>query len=486
MTFEFPDKIKLDKLRNRAVESIARHWFTINLLYIILVVVYFALKIIKNRDSFIYDYAGSVNTIHFSLFWFLLNIIGFVILGFALVSEIKFRIWQYTGLLLVGFFLVTYSFIRGSVNELVYDGSDVGIGNYISSEEVVKYGVLDLIKTWDERANPFDKRYSENSDLKDSVVKYISKYNLTGLTFDKWKNYLDTSRYNLQINNRPYQHPPLSVIIMGVWLKIFPFGLWSMEALMMTITFLSIFLIVLYSYKKSSGNFRSIVILSLISSPVLFRFHLPSADQPGMLLFTIPVFTSLLFPSKKFWAAFIYGIIFGLCFYIKFTFAFFILFLFISLIFYLRQVSLKFLLGYIAGILIPFIVFTSLGYYFWLTVITGKVLINNLNAIYDFNFFDIISKLFYFGPSFLLIFLLLLLNQDKINKSSYPFYIPVLLSLIVTMIIAFYVWNRYLIPYMPVFLLFSLSLGNIIELRKKDLIISLIGNFVFLHLNNFI
>jgi len=205
-----------------------------------------------------------------------------------------------------------------------------------------------------------------------------------------------------------------------------------------------------------------------------------------MLLFTIPLFLSLLFPTKKFWVAFIYGIIYGLCFYVKFTIVYFIFFFIISLIFYSKQLSFKYFLGFITGLIIPFLFFTSFGYYFWLTIITGHVWMHKIDAVIDLKFFDMISKLYYFGPSFLLLFVVLMLKQDKLNKIDYPFYIPVLLSLICTMIVAYIVWNRYLIHFMPAFLLYLISMGNVIELKKKDLIISLIANFVFFHLNNFI
>jgi len=289
----------------------------------------------------------------------------------------------------------------------------------------------------------------------------------------------------LQNNNRPFAHPPLTPIIIGLWLDIFPFGKWSAQFLMMTITFLSILLLILYSHKKEIGNIKSIVILSMISSPVMFRYNIPSTDQLGMILFTIPLFLSLLFPSKKFRVAFLYGIMYGLCFYIKFTIIYFIFFLVVSLIFYSKQLSLKYLLGFIAGLIIPVLFFTSLGYYFWLTIITGHVWMHNIDTVIDLNPFDMITKLYYFGPSFLLLFIIFMLNQDKLEKSSFPFYIPVLISLIFTMVVAYVVWNRYLIHFMPAFLLYLLSLGNFIELKKKDLIISLIANFVFLHLNNF-
>lgn len=476
-------KSKLDKFRNNCIAFISKRWFVINLLYIAAYLLYVIFKILHGRKSFFYSNADIGPTAPFSPLWFSLNIIGFLVLGFVLISNIKFKLWQYISIFLIGFVLTSYSFSKGSGGELSYEGSDVAMGNYIGGEEVVKYGVIDLIKTWNDRGNPYDERNS--FELKDSVKKYIAENNLTGLEFDKWKERLDTSRYNLITNNRPFAHPPMTPIIIGLWLRIFPFGMWSVQFLMMFITFLTILMVIIYSYKKGIGNFSSIVILSIITAPVIYRFILPSVDQPAMLLFTIPLFLTLLFPTKKFWVALLYGVVYGLCFYVKFTIIYFVFFAVLSFLIYYKQLTFKYFLGFLTGLIIPFILFTSLGYYFWLTFITGHVWMKNVDATIDLNFFDMITKVYYFGPSFLLLFILMMLNQDKLQKNLYPFYIPLLISLIITMIVAYVVWNRYLIHFMPAFSLFLLSLGNVIELKKKDLLISLIANFVFLHLNNF-
>jgi hypothetical protein len=46
-------------------------------------------------------------------------------------------------------------------------------------------------------------------------------------------------------------------------------------------------------------------------------------------------------------------------------------------------------------------------------------------------------------------------------------------------------WNRYLLHFMPVIILFLLSMDTKIKFRKKDLLISFIANYTFFQLNNY-
>jgi 4-amino-4-deoxy-L-arabinose transferase-like glycosyltransferase len=227
------------------------------------------------------------------------------------------------------------------------------------------------------------------------------------------------------------------------------------------------------------------IILSLITSPVLFRFHSPSTDQMSMIMFTIPIFLYIMFPSKKFGIAFLYGIIYGLSFYTKFMMGLFIFVLIICLFIYIKRLTFKFVLGFLIGLLVPVIIMTCLGYYFWLTIITGQILASTINSRSDISVINLMTKFFYYGPSFLLLFLYLLINSNKLNKDLLFFFIPSVISIFLIMVTAPADWNRYLIHYMPAILLFILSMNNNIELRRRDLLISFLANLVFFELNNY-
>jgi hypothetical protein len=473
---------KLNSFREKANTLLAKYWFLINLLFILGYSSYIIIKFINGRKSFLYKNVDSVVT--FSFVWFIVNLIGYGIILFPFFLKIKFKIRKFTVILFTGFLILIFGLLMGSDSGLNWEGSDVAVGNYISAEEGVKYGVFDLIKNWNDHINPYYKNYSF-SELSDSVRLFIEEYNLQGISLDKWKTTLDSSKYDLIINNRPLIHPPLTPVAIALWLNIFPFGRWSAEMLMITFTLLSVLLVVFFAYKKGINNFGLMVILSLISSPVLIRFQSPSTDQMSMLMFTIPVFLFLLFPSGKFSLAFLYGIIYGLCFYTKFIIVLFIFVMIIFLCIYIKKLTFRFVLGFLLGLLVPVIIMTSLGYYFWLTIITGQILANINNANSDISILNLITKLLYYGPSFLLLFIYLIINSNKLDKDKLFFFIPVIISIFLTMAAAPAVWNRYLIHFMPSVLLFLLSINISIEFKKRDLLISFLANLVFFQLNNY-
>jgi|WetSurMetagenome_2_1015567.scaffolds.fasta_scaffold08598_5 hypothetical protein len=476
------NKLSIVKIQNQANKWITKNWSLIHIIFLIFYSLYILSKAFKFGKILSNNNTELISP--FKLLWFIIDTIGFILLAIVFISGIKFKLWQYIGIIFIGFILIKIAYVNTMDTNLNWPGSDTAIGNYISAEEVVKFGALDLLKTWNERTNP--NSFKEiNNDLKDSIIYFINKYNLSCLAFDKWKTGLDSSSYDLISNNRPFMHPPLTPILMGFCLKVFPFGRWSLEYMMWFITFLSILLVILYSYKKSPGNLSNIALISFTTSLVMFRFHSPSADQFSMFLFTLPIIIFIIKPSNKFWLSFLFGVIYGLCFYTKFNVMFFISILVISLLLYSKKITLKPFFGIIFGFLVPIIIFTSLGYYFWLTLITSHVMTKLYATHNPANLIENTSKLLYFGPSFLLLFLLLLINSNKLEKKLFPYYIPALISLFVLTLYLYQFGdlNRYLIQYMPIVLLFILSMDNIIELRKRDLFISLFTNFIFLHLN---
>jgi hypothetical protein len=474
------NKMSIQKIQNQASKWIISNWFILHILYIIGYLSYVILKLYKVKvfSSNNVEYLSS-----FSLQWFLFNIIGFVLLVIAFISGIKFKFWQYVSLIVLGFIIITISYVKTLDPSLNWYGSDVARGNYVSAEETVKYGGCDIINKWNDRANPYDSSYI-NAEVKETSREFFAKYNLSGLILDKWKCNLDSNKYNFTENDRPYVHSPFTILIMGYWLKIFPYGKWSLEYQMLFLNIFSILFVIIFANIKSQGNFKNIVIISLVTSPVMYRFHSPSVDQLCMLLFTLPIFLFLLFPSKSFSASFLYGVIYGFCFYSKFTVLFFILLLFLSYLFYIKQLTIKPILGLITGLILPIILFTSLGYYFWLTLITGRIISQHYAINSNIGFWENVSKFLYFGPSFILLSLFVIINSNKL-KRIYLVFMPTLISLLFLIIFLYDQngWNRYLTQYMPVVLLFLLSMDNTIELRKKDLFVSLLANFIFLHLN---
>jgi len=479
------NNFKTERYRETVSKLIVKWWFLIHIIFIAAYALFLIYKI--KRGGYVFREKVLDIKIGFTPEWFILNIAGFAILTYVFLYEkIRSKMWLYLSLITVGFFLIVFSFIKTVDPDLIWDNSDVTIGNYISARESKEYGAADLLKTWNDRANPYDSS-EVNSDIKDSIRKFVAHYNLTGLTFGKWKTKLDTTKYNLDLNNRAYVHSPLPTLLMGWWMSIFPFDRWSLEMFMFALTLFSILIVVYYSYKRNPGNFSAIVLIALITSPVMIRYPHPSTDQMSMFLFTVPVFLFLINPSKKFSVSFLYGLIYGICFFSKFTvfvhITIFTLFLFL----YRKQISYMPLLGLFAGILIPVIIFTSAGYYMWLTFITGRIITKMFAMNNPVIFTENLTKLLYFGPSFILMTIFLMVNSNKLKKDSYTYYYPFIISFIILIIYLYDqgAWNRYMTQYMPGISLFLLASEKTIELRKRDLFIAIFTNFVFLNLNTY-
>ena len=482
MGLKISRNFNIEKYQDNATKFIKDNWFNLHLLFIVVYLLYIILKIYKIK---VLPNNGVDLFPSFSLPWFFAGTIGFSSLAIVLVYLKGMKLWLYIVVLFFGFSLITISYVNTVDPDLEWYGSDVALGNMISAEEMVKLGTFDLIKTWNDRANPYE--YSNHfTVVKDSIIQVFNKYNLSGLLFDNWKNKLDSNSYNIIHNNRPYVHSPFPTIIMGWWLKIFPFGRWSLECQMLFLNFISLLLVIIFAFRKVPENYRNLIVISLASSLVMFKFHSPSVDQLSMFLFTLPLFLSHMFSKKNFLFFFLNGVVYGFCFYSKFTVLSFILLLIISFLFYRKELTLKSLIGLLSGLLIPVIIFTASGYYFWITLITGRIITQIVARSIDLSFMESLTKLLYFGPSFLLLTLILIINFNRVSKNSYPYYVPTMLSLVLLLVFLYDQggWNRYLTQYMPVILLFVCSIDSVIlELKKKDLLISIIVNYIFLNLN---
>ena len=482
---KLPDKTGLEYFRTKANDFITKEWFSLHIIFISCYILYIIIKILVGGKIL----SNSEEQIHsFNLFWFILSTIGFGILAFIFISDKAIKLWKFLIIVVFGFSLITFSYCKTSDPDLKWDGKDVATGNYISAIEENKYGALDLINTWNDRTNPYDSN-SAYSNVNTPTREFIDRHNLSGLTFDKWKKVLDSSKYELKLNNRPFVHSPFPTLIMGWWLKLFPFGRRSLQIQMLFLVLLSIILVIFFANKKKSGSFSKIVFISILTSPVMFKYQDPATDQLSMFLFTLPIFLYLLYPSRKFIPSLIYGLIFGFCLYTKFTVFIFLFILALTLFFYHKKITFIPLLGLVLGLILPVILFTSLGYYLWLTIITGPIItkLYSVNQqIYSLSYFiKSMSKFLYFGPSVLLLSIFLVINMDKLCKTAIPYFIPTVISLI---FLIFYLYdqnasNRYLSQYLPALALFLLMSSKTIDLKKKDLFISVFINYLFLNLN---
>lgn len=464
---------------NSINESIIKNWFWLHIVFIVLYILYVSYKVMKGVNPI---YSGIDKPDDFNLLSFIFIIIGFILIAIPF-AFIKLKIYWLYLIAFIAYLLISFGYIRTIDKGLHWEGSDVAYGNYNAAVEFNQFGILPGIKDWNERANPYIQ--NQQSEFSDSVKGIINKFNLSWLAFDKWKTNKMPERYEAW-NNRPIMHPPLAPIVLGMWLKIFPFGHWSAEIFMILLEFASIILIFVL-IGKGLKNFDRILILllALITTPVMIRFHNPSAEQLSMLLFLLSTYLIFDIQKSSLLKYFLSGLLIGLTFYTKFNIVFYIAIQVIFFIFNSHRGKFKSMVAYIFGILSVVCVFTILGYYFWLTFLTGFVY-SKLYALHNpVAMAQSFSKILYFGPTIILLVLLVISDFNKFSNKT--LLAPVLLSLAVTMIYLWDqgIWNRYLVFYLPVLCSFLLISKRNIDLKTKDILIIPITNFIFISLNTY-
>lgn len=462
-------------------EFIVKHWFLLHLGFIVFYALYALYKILFSNSinplSLDPDVPSVFNGLYFSILC-----AGFILMAVPIFyGKLKSSLVFVTAF--ASYILISIGYISSKDKGLHWFGSDVAWGNYSAAMEFKEHGILQGIKTWNERTNPYIENKENN--ISEPVISFLDKYNLSWIAFNKWKNTEFPEGYDIR-NNRPHMHPPLTPVIIALWLTVFPFGHWSAEILMILLEFVSIILVfnLVGSKFKNSSN-EIILLIALLTTPVMVLYHNPSGEQLSMLLF---VFSVLLIyePAKaKTGHYLVSGILIGLTFFTKFNIAFYIFIQLIFFIFHNVRIKWKYIMLYFSGIVIVVAAFTLMGYYFWLTIVTGFIY-SKLYALYNnVSTFQGLSKLLYFGITIILMVILLI--ADFKNQSNKLVLTPVLLSLSLLVI---YLWdqgtlNRYLTFYLPVLGLFFMNLTHLSELKKKDLLIIPVAGYFFICLNTF-
>ena len=464
-------------IRNKLLEIIKRYWFIIHMLFIILYILYaiYLSFFVEGPNPL---NASEYNGVKFNLIWFCISILGFSILVFSvLLKRLSFSVRII--LLVIGYTVTSFGLVKSADPSLKWKGNDVAWGNYDAATEVKTQGPVFVINSWNDRTDP---NLNESfSTIKDSVKSFVKKFELSSISLNKWKGSSFPSGVS-QNNNRPYMHPPFTPVLIGYWLKLFPFNKWSAELLMILISLCS-FIVVIYYYRQTffTASTDKILVLILFTMPAIIRFPHPTAEPLiGLLL----IFSVILLLKSKENIAFNYfsGLLIGIAFFSKFNIIFYILFQTIMLLLKYKTISLKPFILYSLGIITIFIIFTALGYYFWLTFLTGTVYAKLYALMHPVSFLAGISDLVYFGPTLFLVLALLIINRSQIPNDSIIVVIPLIISIIISSI---YLWNlstlsRYLTFYIPVLTLFLIPSLRGLHLKTKDIIIVPIANLVFI------
>jgi hypothetical protein len=473
----------MNRLLLSILDYLKSYWFSINL---VLSVFFLLFQIIKFFYLGNEDKAFNITT--FNFYGFLLFLSGTI--GFCLIigyySKITSQLLVF--ILLASFYcMFVFGYLIQSDPKLDWPG-DVARGNYNAATESVKYGSRYLVSTWNDRANPYDTITSETYTIdpfieivKRNTRNYLEKNNLQWATGNKWK---ETDLLVDKNNGRAYTHSPLNSIIMGYWMKIFPFNKWSLQIFSVFLMILC-FGLLFYSKRFVENNIPFLLaFIAFASSPVTILYVIPSAEQLTMLLFTSSVFVLLFAKKLNLILPFVSGVLIGFAFYSKFTVAIFIALQAIALLISTRRIGWKPLLGYVLGVLSIMLLFTMSGYYFWLTYFTGKEFINLYIERTSLSVLSIVTKFLYFGvPLSLILVYVLSILQNMISIRYRMVFIPVIIFIILFVFITFQngAFNRYLIVYLfSLFPLIVLSFKQLSLISKRDILIVPTANFVFL------
>lgn len=457
---------------------IQKYWIHFNVIFILAVALFQVTKIYTSHTSTGYS---------IRLSGVVLLIAGISAILYVFIIREKTNAAISLILLAVGYTFLCFGYTIQKDPELMWDGSDVAWYNYNAGEEVAKYGADYIISTWNTRANPFDT--IDESDVfppeaKEMFKKDVYKDYMKPFIGDRW----DSKSLNLdKNNNRPFMHPPLTPVVIGLWLKVFPFGRYSAQILMILLN-LIIFSLIFIKYYKDASNTFYILFFAVIVTPVAILFINPSAEQLAMLLLTLSA--RLLMHkdlNNTFYLPLLSGLIMGLTFYTKFIVAFYILFQIIALFINFRKITLKPFLGYVLGLLIVFLIFTFSGYYFWLTILTGKVVTDlYIKANPPLTIFQTIMKLYYFGLPLIVLTLYMFYRIFKEYKTIQHkiVFIPLLLGIIIYMGLTWKVgtFNRYLYIFVPALFPFLYEAIKDINFSRKDVIIVPIVSLMLLGL----
>ena len=441
---------------------VQKYWIHFNILFIAAAILFQFVKAYKGH---------TLSDVHIDVAGAVLLVTGTAAILYIFIIREKKSIAGSLLLLVVGYTLICFGYNKQKDPELMWDGSDVAWYNYQAGEEVVKYGADYIVSTWNTRANPFD---TDSTDVlpieaREMFMKNVYKDYMKIFTGDRW----DAKKLDLdKNNNRPYMHPPLTPVVIGLWLKIFPYGRYSAQILMILLNLIVFALIFAKYFKEGTIRFY-VLFFAIVTTPVAILFINPSAEQMAMMLLALS--TGLLMRKElnsSFYLPLLSGLIMGLAFYTKFIVSFYILFQIIALIISYRKITLKPVIGYLLGLLAIFLMFTLSGYYFWLTILTGKVVTEMyIQANPPVTMFQLILKLYYFGLPLIVITGYMIYKIKSISNRTVL--IPLLLGIVLYMGLTWKVgtFNRYLFIFVPAMFPFFYEALKDVEFSKRDVMI---------------
>lgn len=232
----------------------------------------------------------------------------------------------------------------------------------VESSEI---GILEMIRTWNARANP--KVPSGYVVRPDSVLNRIDQLDIDWAVGSAWDR-LDLP----QNNNRTHTHPPGMVVFLGSWIQVFGPSTYSVQLFVLTVKCALLILAYLWIVPllpATASLERTTLLLALATAPPILLHPFPANNEIASLLSMLGI--AMVYRKRALLRSVCAGGFLGLASYTQF-FNVYLLFFVLALSAFSGPIwRNRRLVGLLIGMACIFAVFTVLGYYPWLTYLTG-------------------------------------------------------------------------------------------------------------------
>ena len=406
------------------IERIIKHWwFLLCGLPIVLLAVY---QLSKKYQR--WHFAGNIG-IPEIIHWDALFVLIMALICILIVIRLQKRLTYYVPVLLA--VLVVFASMGVWLQKdrhLIWEGMDVPTNNYRAALLTIDIGPLEMIKTWNARANPrVEPNYIRRPG---EVLKRINRMGLNWIIGTRW------DRRDLpQDNNRMVQHPPGYPLVLAEWLMIFGESRMAAFAFELFVKFCLVLIAILWAWRyvpaEETANRLAIACLICTAPPVLL-FYFPHANELAALFalggFAFGGASNSAYKWSRHIAS---GMLLTIAAYVNFFFVIVFVITMIMLVLSKQAWHDRKLIGILCGASIVFITFTALGYYPWLTYFTGSQTLHYYTLNHMFDGFSSVMEFSYFGFPLILmsIFSLFLLTTLR-GSSLMPWMLGGLISLV--------------------------------------------------------
>ncbi len=309
-----------------------------------------------------------------------------MMLAFASLITIVWR-HNYFGRLLPWVIAAITIFVSISVclqsdRNLSWPGSDVAINNFNAALIAIDEGPVELISTWNARANPYvEPNYLHNPQ---ELQTRINTLGLDWLVGSRW------DRRDLpQNNNRMHMHPPGGPVVLGIWLKLFGKSHLSATVYSLFIRYCLIVAAIFWMWRYIPANEtlnRIAIALLLATVPRMLSVIIPHPNELATLLAVGAVMIATgQSTNQKFIAYVLSGMLLALAGYINFCYIIVGFTIAGALILSKEAWQEKLPIAFVIGESIVIIAFMILGYYPWLTFLTGTQVTYYYNLKHNIN-----------------------------------------------------------------------------------------------------